>query len=59
MASSDPYQQIQFWNKPRKKTFCEEVHEEFLRRLQQDIETALYPNNDKTIRRTEREGNTD
>lgn len=49
MASSDEYQQVQFWKKPKKKTFCQEVQEAFLKQVQKDVEKILYPKNDKTI----------
>jgi len=48
MASSDEYQQLQFWqNLKKKKTFCEEVQDKFLKQLQKDTEQMMYPNIDK------------
>jgi len=48
MASSDEYQQIQFWNNlKKKKTFCEEVQDKFLKQCKKDTEQMMYPNIDK------------
>ena len=49
MASSDEYQQIQFWEKlkKKKKTFCEEMQDKFLKQLQKDTEQMMYPNLNK------------
>jgi hypothetical protein len=48
MASSDEYQQIQFWEKlKKKKTFCEEMQDKFLKQLQKDTEQIMHPNLDK------------
>lgn len=49
MASNDEYQQIQFWKSVKKKTFCQEVQEAFLKQLQKDVEKILYPKNDKIV----------
>ena len=53
MASSDEYQQIQFWqNLKKKKTFCEEVQDKFLKQLQKDTEELIYPNLNKNLNKT-------
>lgn len=53
MASNDEYQQIQFWNNiKKKKTFCQEIQDKFLKQLQQDTEKLIYPNLNKNVNKT-------